>query len=51
MGAVTCEGSCEFTVDELIKRSDALMYSAKNQGKNVIEYGVQTIEELSYTGG
>ena len=50
IGAITCEG-CQFTVDELIKRADALMYSAKSQGKNAVEYEVQTGEEPSYTGG
>jgi len=50
IGAITCEG-CQFTVDELIKRADALMYSAKSQGKNAVEYGVQIREEPSYTGG
>ena len=50
IGAITCEG-CQFTADELIKRADALMYSAKSQGKNAVEYEVQTGEEPSYTGG
>jgi diguanylate cyclase (GGDEF)-like protein len=47
IGAITCEG-CQFTVDELIKRADALMYSAKSQGKNAVEYEVQTGEEPLY---
>jgi diguanylate cyclase (GGDEF)-like protein len=50
IGAITCEG-CQFTVDELIKKADALMYSAKSQGKNAAEYEVQTRDEPSYTGG
>ena len=51
MGAVSCEGGCQSTVDELIKRADALMYWAKNQGKNRIEYGVEAREEPSQTAG
>jgi diguanylate cyclase (GGDEF)-like protein len=33
------------TVDEILKRSDNLMYSAKNNGKNTIKYEVSGIKE------
>lgn len=33
------------TVDEILKRSDNLMYSAKNNGKNAIKYEVTGIKE------
>jgi PleD family two-component response regulator len=28
------------TVDEMLKKSDDLLYSAKNDGKNIIKYAV-----------
>ena len=34
-----------YTVDEILKRSDNLMYSAKNNGKNTIKYEVSGIKE------
>ena len=35
------------TVDEMIKMADTLMYSAKNRGKNKINYEVFSKEENS----
>jgi diguanylate cyclase (GGDEF)-like protein len=37
IGVITCQ-NLECTVDEMIRMADALMYSAKNSGKNMIKY-------------
>jgi diguanylate cyclase (GGDEF)-like protein len=43
MGVVTWEDS-KGTVDELVKAADGLMYSAKNKGKDRVEYGMKRKE-------
>jgi diguanylate cyclase (GGDEF)-like protein len=37
IGVLTCNHVVD-SVEELIKRADELMYSAKNEGKNCIEF-------------
>jgi diguanylate cyclase (GGDEF)-like protein len=40
-----------FTVDDLLKTSDALMYSAKKNGKNTIYYGPNNESPSSQESG